>query len=273
MTIYRVDPANPSGQGAANGSTWGDSCTLAYAASNAGSGDSVYIKEGTLQPSATETFASGVSLYGGFDSALTGTGGTVAGRDLENDVTTIDQQTNRRCIAFASSSSGLMVDGIRFYRGYSGASASGGAFICANAQLGTCRNCVFDANDSAWGGDHVSIEGTGGTCTWTFENCIFINGVTATAVKCRDGGTLNLYNCTWYNNNYSASDATDMEIGHSTSTVTVTNCLMYDGNGSNRIVTVLGPRRGSAAWTWGVVVLLSAGVVALLVPSLELVAR
>ncbi len=42
---------------------------------------------------------------------------------------------------------------------------------------------------------------------------------------------------------------------------------------ASTLITVLGPRRGASAWTWGIVLVLSAATLVLAVPSLELAAR
>jgi hypothetical protein len=162
MAILRCDPNVVGGDN--NGSTWEDAYSSLQTAINAANvDDEVWVKEGTFS-GATIALATGVLVYGGFNSALTGLGGTVAGRAWETDKTIIDGEDTRRCCQAVSTNGGWRLDGFHLDDGYDITDGGGGFYCFAGADtegLCTLENLIFtgcSAGTSENGGG-VAING------------------------------------------------------------------------------------------------------------------
>ena len=156
-----------SATGSNNGNNWEDAYTsLSTAITNASASDEVWVKEGTFT-STPYTLKANVSIYGGFDSALTGTSGSVAGRDLDNDITSIDAASSGRCLTIVSDGH---LDGFTVKNG--NVTGTGGAFSVFNRNNVTIDNCIFDSNTASSHGGGIYITTSTG---WSMSNCTISN--------------------------------------------------------------------------------------------------
>ncbi|MCE9613511.1 MAG: autotransporter-associated beta strand repeat-containing protein [Lentisphaerae bacterium] len=215
-TFKKVFHVKPVASGAANGSTWADACTLAYATANDASGDQIWLAGGTYRPGSivtNYTLGAGVSLYGGF----AGTEATRAERVnptlnpsiLDGDVNNNDlyelgtDSSNLVTIAGANT----LVDGITFTGVVRNDSHStgGGAIRIASAGPITIRGCTFTANKGDYGVCMVSYPARAGAeGNLVVENCLFydnlINDNGSPVMYMYDDFNLYLRNCTFYGN-------------------------------------------------------------------------
>ena len=251
-TLY-CDPA--LGTGSDDGTSWENAYkTIAHALSHASSGDDIWIKASTTTLSAELTMVDGVKLYGGFAESLTGTSGSIAGRNLNVDITTIYGATTCRCLSISVASS--TIDGIKFYRGSAGASYGGGIAITAGNH--TVSNCTF-LSCSATSGGGLDFRPSGDTtvninnCTFTscsatsyagggitaskstgylvVDNCTFTSCTSSTTgggVYCNALGTIK--NSKFYSCSYSGSANCGGGICFNVSS-TVSNCVVTDCSG------------------------------------------
>jgi predicted outer membrane repeat protein len=165
VTVWFVDP---TGSGVEDGTSWDDAFgDIPSAVTAASAGEEIWIKEGTYTISSAITIKANVDTYGGFASTLTGTAGSVAGRDLVNDITTVDSNNSSRIFTCVSS---MLVDGIRAYRGTIAATGGGCSYIDTLTGV-TFSNCTFDTNTSTatTNGGAFLIESS----TVTFADCTF----------------------------------------------------------------------------------------------------
>lgn len=151
--------------GAGDGSSWEDAYDdLQDAIDAATSGDEIWVKEGTFTLTVAYTAKDGVDIYASFNDALTGTNGSVAGRDLENDITYIDGDNSYRGINGAD----FRLDGFVIQncsdRGIEAANDDIDVYNC------TIKNC--DAGDTYWNGGGINVTGTG---SLDLNNCIVDN--------------------------------------------------------------------------------------------------
>ena len=158
---------DPSATGSDDGSSWEDAYeSLQDAIDNAASGDEVWVKGRTITLTARIDFdnSNANAIYGGFDTALTGTNGSVAGRDLPTDITILD--------GVATYQGGYVnnqehtIDGFKFYN-CDGTLGAGLQCYMTSGTV-TVSNCIFDQNSGTTGGLYVS---GGGTCD--VDDCDF----------------------------------------------------------------------------------------------------
>ena len=232
-----------------NGSTWATAFkTLTNALFNATSGDELWVATGTYTPAAPGGAASsrfnlkaGVKVYGGFTSGMTHryerswtNHVTTLSGDLNGDGTVSwgNRNDNVINVVYASSVSGVVLDGFTVKGGYSAAGTGGGLYASASAI--TVANCVFTDNGALYGGGMglsstpVTIEScsfvnnyaAGSGClggglyavsaaamSGTIRNCVFSGNQCGAGTSLGDGGGLflkensyTLVNCTIYNN-------------------------------------------------------------------------
>ena len=154
--------------GAGNGSDWDNAYTTVSAAlTAAGSGDNIWVAQGTYNAGATLTMKTGVNLYGGFIDGMV----SLEQRDWDAYPTLLSGGGARRVIDGAAA----ILDGFVITNG---ASASGGG-LYNNAVAPTVRNCVF-ANNAATGGTGGGVYNNGDAADAVFTNCVFRNN-TATS--------------------------------------------------------------------------------------------
>jgi hypothetical protein len=156
MTIYCA----PTSSGLGDGSSWDNAIGGIAAAIAAATTEEIWCKEGTYTLSAVITAKDGCDVFGGFSSALTGTDGTKAGRDLVTDVTTFDGVASYRM-----DSADMSFDGVRFYR------LSGGVQV-VNKQT-NFYNCTFESNTSSGGGAGILFYSS--ALVAEVDNCLFID--------------------------------------------------------------------------------------------------
>ncbi len=212
-----------------NGSTWEHAYTsLSTAISNAFTGDQIWVKEGTYS-STPYSLKDGVFIYGGFDSALSDTSGSVAGRDLLNDVTVINGGGTTRCLTPVDNGH---LDGFTLQNGFDG--TEGGAMHLSGDTGVVFRNCVFTGNNTSGdsGGGAVRIEGYSEAL---FEDCTFNDNTTTSSGG--DGGAVSIYQGTALFNDCVFIDNSAGDLGgavysdNAASNATFNRCIL-DGNTS-----------------------------------------
>ena len=244
MTIYCA----PASAGSGDGSSWDNAVGGIAAAIALASAEEVWCKEGTYTLGAAIAAAAGVDMFGSFDSALTGTDGTKAGRDFVADPSVIDGVATYQLVELASSD----WSGFTFYNAATAVSAVRGSGVTCDID-----DCIFDsnANPSNYGGASMirdtstvnfnrctftsNTANRGGamavryTSTVTFTDCIFGtsgNGNTATieggAVYVSDSGYAVFVDCEIaYNSSASGGGIKSIE---ASSTATLTRCKLHD---------------------------------------------
>jgi hypothetical protein len=222
MAVVRCDP-NVVG-GGDDGTTWEDAfADFQDASDDATSGDEIWVKEGTFTLSSAVTLKDGVDTYGGFDSALTGTGGSVAGRDLVNDITIVDGNDTVRCFIGAD----CRLDGFTIQDGYR-TTMHGAGIYCSGDDL-DLHKCVIKNCDlsGAYYGGGVYLSGTGSLdCEdCTIDNCTGYTGggIYATVA------TVNVKNCIIKNNDAYTYIGGGIRVGSSV-TLLVENCYFYNNS-------------------------------------------
>ena len=242
--IIYVDSA---ASGAHNGSSWTDAYKdLQNALGSAGSGDEIWVVQGTYCPSITGTLterftvADGVGLYGGF------AGGEVArsARDYVNNVTILSGDLDKDGTLANNSytvvytiwvSSSTVIDGFTITGGNADdpvgsnptPNRSGGGFYndgFSNPSHPTVKNCIFDNNNAGAFGGAVYNNGN---CISDYENCVFKNNTAFGGGAIYNAGAF-LKNCSPvlkkcnFENNYGSSVAgavyNDGNIGESSPT-------------------------------------------------------
>ena len=212
-----------SATGSNNGTSWEDAYTTVQAAeTGASDGDSIWIKARTFTLSSAVSFnTSGtVDIYGGFDTSLTGTSGSIAGRTAgvktvisggsSTNIGTVTRSGIFDAITFSSgdgstgglyinySGSDLDFNDCYFYNNVG--SYIGGAIRIGAATAVDFSSCIFEANSGAQYGGAVGFS----KGAITFDNCSFIDnecayqgshlrGSSTSSVVCTDctfsGGT------------------------------------------------------------------------------------
>jgi hypothetical protein len=187
ITRWYVDP---TGSGSEDGTSWDDAYgDIQSALTAATSGDEVWVKEGTYAITSAITHKAGVPLYGGFASTLSGTAGTIAGRDLVNDISTIDANSTGRIFTLSTN---CATDGFTCREG--DGSTGGGVALISSLTGITFDNMIFVAN----AGTSTSFFNGGGafrisSSTVAFTDCVFDANTVLTGV---DGGAITIANST-----------------------------------------------------------------------------
>lgn len=221
-----------TGSGSEDGSSWDDAMQYIDSAISAASAEAVWVKEGTCV--ATGGFpitlgGSGVPVYGGFDSALTGTNGSVEGRDLENDISIITGSDTTRCITPVANS---LLDGFTIQNGYSGSGNSGGCFFLNTSFTKVdIDNCIIKNCSAASHGGVGYINGSG---IFEFSNCEFDNndstgfgGCFITYLETR------FYDCVFTDNSTTNSTGGNIMRQMSTGTTIFDGCTCTDNYGAS----------------------------------------
>ncbi|MCP4604506.1 MAG: hypothetical protein GY847_28960 [Proteobacteria bacterium] len=167
--------------GAEDGSSWEDAYRNLQDAIDAcsGSNDKIWVKARTETLTVRIDTDQEVTVYGGFDTALTGTNGSILGRSASSR-TTLDGDDTYAITAITEDST---YDGFVFQDGGPG---SGGAAI-VTADNAAFINCVFDGNTSSYRGG--AIDAYNGD-TLTFTDCTFSDNYASSiggAVNCANG--------------------------------------------------------------------------------------
>ena len=193
-----------------DGSSWEDAYqSIGTALTNATSSDQIWWK------ATTYTLTGSISvghdhIYGGFARDLTGTSGSVAGRDLDTDKTILTGSYR----AFSCGTDGFIIDGITFNA--TGAIAGHGGAISASA-TGTVSNCTFNDCEVTGTYDGGAIYVNSSAATFTIEDSVFNNCVSADeggAISCNGvGNNLQIDTCEF--NNCEADDGGAVYIGSS----------------------------------------------------------
>ena len=181
----------------------------------------------TMKPASGATFR----IIGGYPS--TASGMSLAGRDVETNVTRIINTSGR---TFNTQMGNWTFDGLTFTSiGYSSNSAPGCALLLlAGTQSATVKNCTFSGSTHAGSqGGAVRVA-----CAATFKNCTF-TGNTATngnagAIWITDAGTVTASECLFTDNATSAASKCGGAIFNNGGSVYLTDCTFIDNtaNGS-----------------------------------------
>jgi len=222
MATVFCDPGLATGND--DGTDWEDAYqSLQDAIDNAGSGDEIWVKSRTITLTARIDFdnSNANSVYGGFANDLTGTNGSVAGRDLDTNITTLDGSDTYRC-AYINNQS-YTIDGLKFFDGYN-ASLGGGMQIYLTSGTATIKNCVFDSNRSASGGA-IYLSGGG---TADFDDCTFSNnsGISGGVIYLSTSPAT-FDNCT-FDSNSGSSAGSGVYASGSGAVTTITDCTFED---------------------------------------------
>lgn len=213
---------DPSAGGSNNGSSWENAYTSFQAAIDACSAsDEVWVKARTITLTDPIDYdnANNPKIYGGFDTGLTGTDGSVAGRaagtrtTLSGGTTVKQGNLSRTCT----------IDGFVF----SGSAAVFGG-LQANYATGTwtIKNCIFTSLRDDYRGGAILLT----TGTLDIDNCEFNhNGTTAIyygGAICMVAGTITCDNTIFHGNTVIYSGSAYYQ---SNGTSTFTNCN-FNGN-------------------------------------------
>lgn len=175
----------------------------------------------TMNPASGATFR----IIGGYPS--TASGMSLAGRDVETNVTRIINTSGR---TFNTQKGNWTFDGLTFTStGYSSNSAPGCALLLlAGTQSATVKNCTFSGSTHAGSqGGAVRVA-----CAATFKNCTF-TGNTATngnagAIWITDAGTVTASECLFTDNATSAASKCGGAIFNNGGSVYLTDCTFID---------------------------------------------
>jgi predicted outer membrane repeat protein len=176
-----------------NGTSWEDAYTsLQTAVTNANNNDDVWVKEGTYNESTTVTLWDTRDVYGGFNSSLTGTSGSVGTRDYWVDQTIVTgARANLNCI--------LTIENSIFENNY--ANVDGGAIYATYGTVATITDCSFINNhaDDDGGAIYVLQPSTAVEVydSWFDTNSCVDNG------GCIFGGnnaSIDIYRCKFHDN-------------------------------------------------------------------------
>jgi hypothetical protein len=183
---------DPSATGSNNGTSWENAYTSLQAAIDAGAAtDEVWVKARSISLSATIDFdnANNIKVYGGFATGLTGTSGSVAGRDLAANITTLNGGSARKIAAITHS---VLVDGFDFANGSGGPA---GASISGATNTITLSHNKFTHNVGSYMGCDIDIA-SGSTIN--IEDSTFHGGSGAAyggSIASAIAGTLNIKRC------------------------------------------------------------------------------
>jgi hypothetical protein len=189
---------DPSATGSNNGTSWENAYTSLQAAIDAGaSTDEVWVKARSISLSATIDFdnANSIKVYGGFATDLTGTNGSVAGRTLASNITTLTRSTALKLGAITTS---VLIDGFDFNNG---SGTPGGANVVGTTITVTISNCKFTHNTGTYQGAALLL--TSGS-TINIDDCVFHGGSgvqTGAGIHSAIAGTLTVRRCTFDANN------------------------------------------------------------------------
>jgi len=254
MATVFCDPGLATGSD--DGTSWEDAYqTLQDGIDNAGSGDEVWVKGRTVTLTARIDFdnSNANAIYGGFDTALTGTNGSVAGRDLPTDITILDG-TNTYQVGYVNDVTHT-IDGFRFYDG-TGTTGPGLQVFLTSGTV-TIANCEFSSNSSSSTGGGLYLSGAGtidvDDCTFTsnsasttggafyisssnatFDNCTFTSNSSTSGWGCGgivgSGYSLTMTDCVLSSN--STSGYNGATVGSATSsTITAVRCKIKGHTG------------------------------------------
>jgi|GEM_PF-1433846 len=173
-TVKRVDVHNAS---PGDGSTWALAYNNLQTAINASAaGDSLWVAQGTYQPSYGQSFAlkEGVRIFGGFSGLET----MFSERDWETNRDTL-LGNNARVIVNAISplmgeiplTPATVLDGFVITGGQSTGEGGG---ICNRNASPTFRNCIIYGNSAGWGGGMYNHQSAP-----VLENCVFRQNTSA----------------------------------------------------------------------------------------------
>lgn len=246
-TYYAAD------DGTGNASSWATAGTLDTAMNAAGAGDSVWLKEGTYtgDGNAVLELKEGVSVYGGF----LGTEGELESRDYLSNITVINGESARRCVAPANNA---VLDGFVLA---SGRAKRGGA-VYVNGKSFTLQNTILTENTAIDSGGAIYCDSVGENNTGVIlSQCYFANNKAdwngggiynyeskVTATNCafyqntaqNDGGGMynyfcapTLMNCTFTDNTATRGGAIRaVQEGPSADAMVITNSIIW-GNDSD----------------------------------------
>jgi len=154
-----------------NGTSWENAYqTLQGGVDSLGSGNNLWVSGGTITLSARIDFdnSNGGIIIGGFDPLLTGTSGSVVGRDLSTDITILDGNGSYACGNIQNQT--YTLDGLKFYRGIGTGS---GIRVYVASKHATLKNCLVD---SGTGGDAIDcLTGGASGSSISMENCKVTN--------------------------------------------------------------------------------------------------
>lgn len=215
---------DPSATGSNNGTSWDNAYTSFQAAIDAGAAtDEVWVKARSITLAATIDFdnANNIKIYGGFDTGLTGTSGSVAGRDLAANITTLNGNAARTIGAITRS---VLVDGFDFYNGHG---SPGGLSVTGSTITVTLSKNKFTHNQGEYLGCDLNIAS--GT-TVNVEDSTFHGGTGGSyggSIATALAGTLNIRRCTF--DTYSCVSEGIFVYKSGAGTMNVEDCNFTDG--------------------------------------------
>lgn len=210
-----------SGAGLKDGSDWDNALDAAGFYSfltTSSTGVNVFMAAGTYRTQATagytfDTGITGLSIYGGYPSAASGT--SLAGRDIITNKTVLsgdqdgDKTGENRILITNNSNITAVLDGLEFRDAYASGSLGMGSALCIN----NCKNikvvnCIFADNTNV---------------TTTAETAVDKTATGGGAVRAV-GGTILFKGCTFSNNKATVVGGGAMRVGGSAN-VTLDECV------------------------------------------------
>jgi len=220
---------DPSATGGNNGTTWEDAFTSLQAAIDqvAYSTVQLWVKSRTITLTARIDFdnSNANAIYGGFDNSLTGTNGSVVGRNVPTNLTILDGGNTYAC-GYVNNQAHT-IDGFKFYDG--NVATAAGLYCYITSGTIKIANCVFDSCSGTTGG---AVYGTGGGNV-DFDDCSFTNNSASTngGGVYFSGTSFTMDNCT-FTGNSSSSGTSSVRVTSSGADCIMTDCVVYSNTSS-----------------------------------------
>ncbi len=228
---------DPSASGDNDGTSWEDAYESLQVAgdASASTGNQVWVKARVIVLTAPLDVdnANDPDFYGGFATDLTGTNGSVAGRDLANDITTLDGGDTYRCV-LTSGWEGTF-DGFKLLDGYTQDTEGAGIYVTTTGTSAiTISNCEFNGCDTPRqfsfpdGGAGLFFS-SNSSCDVVVDSCLFTGctsynhgGALATSLTDDALASATISNCTFTGN--TTTDGTGGAMLLTATTTTIENC-------------------------------------------------
>ena len=162
-----VKRVTTTGAGLQDGSSWANACNgIDGGLALASSGDELWVKQGTYQPSNMNTgfvVSVHVSIYGAFlgtETSVATRGGLATATILEGG--TGGTQAPHVVAISGVGSPGVLIDSVQIQDGNASSNRSGGGITCTATDL-DMKNCVLKSNYADMNGGGLYFVGTGGS--------------------------------------------------------------------------------------------------------------